>query len=61
MVRDVMGQGDTKAMVVMDSGLQVDLRVVEDSAFASTLNYFIGSKEHSIRLRDRANGIRSAS
>jgi DNA polymerase (family 10) len=44
-------------MVVMDSGLQFDLRVVEDSAFAATLNYFTGSKEHSIRLRDRANGL----
>ncbi len=54
-VRDVMSKGQTKSMVVMDSGLQFDLRVVADDAFAATLLYFTGSKEHGIRLRDRAN------
>lgn len=55
MVRDVMASGATKSMVVMDSGLQFDLRVVPDAAFEATLLYFTGSKEHGIRLRDRAN------
>ncbi len=54
-VKDVMSKGDTKSMVVMDSGLQFDLRVVPDASFAATLLYFTGSKEHGIRLRDRAN------
>ncbi|MDA1297892.1 MAG: DNA polymerase/3'-5' exonuclease PolX [Chloroflexi bacterium] len=54
MVKDVMASGATKSMVVMDSGLQFDLRVVPDAAFAATLLYFTGSKEHGIRLRDRA-------
>lgn len=54
-VKDVMSKGSTKSMVVMDSGLQFDLRVVPDDAFAATLLYFTGSKEHGIRLRDRAN------
>ncbi len=54
-VSDVMSKGATKSMVVMDSGLQFDLRVVPDAAFAATLLYFTGSKEHGIRLRDRAN------
>ncbi len=54
-VSDVMSKGKTKSMVVMDSGLQIDLRVVPDEAFAATLLYFTGSKEHGIRLRDRAN------
>jgi len=49
-----MAKGETKSMVVLDSGLQVDLRVVPDAAFAATLLYFTGSKEHGIRLRDRA-------
>ena len=53
-VSDVMAKGETKSMVVLDSGLQVDLRVVPDDAFAATLLYFTGSKEHGIRLRDRA-------
>lgn len=55
MVRDVMSKGSTKSMVVMASGLQFDLRVIPDDAFAATLLYFTGSKEHGIRLRDRAN------
>ena len=53
-VSDVMAKGETKSMVVLDSGLQVDLRFVPDDAFAATLLYFTGSKEHGIRLRDRA-------
>lgn len=53
-VRNIMAKGETKSMVVLDSGLQVDLRVVPDAAFAATLLYFTGSKEHGIRLRDRA-------
>jgi DNA polymerase (family 10) len=53
-IRNIMAKGETKSMVVLDSGLQVDLRVVPDAAFAATLLYFTGSKEHGIRLRDRA-------
>jgi DNA polymerase (family 10) len=54
-VKDMMASGATKSMVVMASGLQFDLRVVPDAAFAVTLLYFTGSKEQGIRLRDRAN------
>jgi DNA polymerase (family 10) len=50
----VQARGDTKASVVLDGGIQADLRVVNDSEFASALLYFTGSKEHNIIMRQRA-------
>lgn len=53
-IREVSLQGDTKASVILEGGVQADLRVVRDSEYASALNYFTGSKEHNIVLRRRA-------
>jgi len=53
-VTAVLGSGDTKASVVFDDRMQVDLRVVPDSAFGAALMYFTGSKGHNIALRQRA-------
>jgi DNA polymerase (family 10) len=53
-VASVSRQGETKASVVLENGLAVDLRVVKDSEFSTALNYFSGSKAHNIRLRMRA-------
>lgn len=53
-VRDVLAQGDTKASVVLSSGLQVDMRVVPPESFGAALQYFTGSKEHNVALRSRA-------
>jgi DNA polymerase (family X) len=53
-VTQVLGHGDTKASVVLDNGVQCDLRVVTNDAFACALVYFTGSKEHNIVLRSRA-------
>ncbi|MBX3746329.1 MAG: DNA polymerase/3'-5' exonuclease PolX [Verrucomicrobiae bacterium] len=47
-------QGETKASVVLDNGLQADLRVVRDAEFPFALAYFTGSKEHNIVMRQRA-------
>jgi DNA polymerase (family 10) len=52
-VREVLAQGPTKASVVLLSGLQVDLRMVEHDCFGSLLQYFTGSKQHNIALRTR--------
>jgi DNA polymerase (family 10) len=52
-VTAVLGSGSTKASVVMDDVIQVDLRVVEESAFGAALMYFTGSKTHNIELRQR--------
>ncbi len=53
-VRDVLQEGDTKASVVLKSGLQVDLRVVPQESYGAALMYFTGSKAHNIRMRNRA-------
>jgi DNA polymerase (family 10) len=53
-VSQVLGHGDTKASVVLESGVQCDLRVVGNDEFACALVYFTGSKEHNILLRSRA-------
>ncbi|MBI4823973.1 MAG: DNA polymerase/3'-5' exonuclease PolX [Nitrospirae bacterium] len=53
-VRDILSQGQTKSSVVLEEGIQVDLRVVEKTSFGAAIAYFTGSKEHNIRLREMA-------
>lgn len=53
-VKRVLAKGKTKSTVVLTNNLQVDLRVVEEESFGSALQYFTGSKEHNIRLRELA-------
>ncbi len=53
-VKAITGKGETKSSVVLSSGMNMDLRVVNDSQFPSTLHHFTGSKEHHIPLRRRA-------
>ncbi len=53
-VVEIIAQGDTKASVLLEGGVQCDLRVVEDAEFAPALLYFTGGKEHNIVLRQRA-------
>lgn len=49
-----LAAGETKCSVRFDSGIQADLRIVPESAFGAALLYFTGSKEHNVRLRERA-------
>ncbi|MBI4788629.1 MAG: DNA polymerase/3'-5' exonuclease PolX [Chloroflexi bacterium] len=53
-VREVNAQGGTKASIVAGNGMQVDLRVLEPARWGTALQYFTGSKEHSIELRQIA-------
>lgn len=53
-VQAITGKGETKSSVVLSSGMNMDLRVVNDSQFPYTLHHFTGSKEHHIPLRRRA-------
>lgn len=53
-VKEVLASGTTKASVIVSGGLQVDLRIVGHDSFGSTLQYFTGSKQHNINLRERA-------
>jgi len=47
----VIAKGDTRSTVVLRSGLQVDLRVVQQVSYGAALMYFTGSKQHNIALR----------
>ncbi len=53
-VERVLASGDTKGSIVVEGGTQVDLRVVEPGSYGSALQYFTGSKEHNVRLREMA-------
>ncbi|HTY58947.1 MAG TPA: DNA polymerase/3'-5' exonuclease PolX [Bacteroidota bacterium] len=53
-VTAVVAQGDTKSSVTLASGINCDLRIVDDAEFPFALNYFTGSKEHNVELRTRA-------
>ncbi|WP_432798258.1 DNA polymerase/3'-5' exonuclease PolX [Poriferisphaera sp. WC338] len=53
-VKDVLVSGKTKTSIRTKLGIQVDLRIVPDESFGPALLYFTGSKEHNVRLRERA-------
>ncbi|HUS47984.1 MAG TPA: DNA polymerase/3'-5' exonuclease PolX [Phycisphaerae bacterium] len=53
-VKRVLAKGSTKASVVLDGEVQADLRVVPKRSFGAALQYFSGSKEHNVRLREIA-------
>ena len=54
MVESVIAHGPTKSSVRFRSGIQADLRVVKSAEYPFALNYFTGSKEHNILMRQRA-------
>ncbi len=54
MVKEVLAAGKTKGSVIVEGGIQVDLRVVPRDSLGAALQYFTGSKAHNIRLRDIA-------
>ena len=57
-VKRVLAEGKTKGSVTVslekDRELQIDLRVVDRESFGAALQYFTGSKEHNVRLRESA-------
>jgi DNA polymerase (family 10) len=54
-VQEVLVHGPKKTSVVVEPGIQVDLRLSEPESFGAMLQYFTGSQQHNIRLRDYAN------
>ncbi len=50
-VNSILASGDTRASVVLKSGIQVDVRIVPRESFGAALLYFTGSKAHNIALR----------
>ena len=54
-VREVLVNGPRKTSVIVEPGLQIDLRTGESDSIGAMLQYFTGSQQHNIRLRDFAN------
>ena len=59
-VEQVLGKGDTKISVLLNTGLQVDVRMIEPKSYGAALQYFTGSKAHNVELRTYAkeNGFK---
>ncbi|MSU70194.1 MAG: DNA polymerase/3'-5' exonuclease PolX [Opitutaceae bacterium] len=53
-VKEVTAQGETKASVRFESGVQADLRIVPEDQFVFALHHFTGSKDHNVQMRQRA-------
>src|SRR5437868_2395687 len=53
-VERILARGETKSSVIVERGLEIDLRVVPAAAWGAALLYFTGSKEHNVRLRGYA-------
>lgn len=47
----ILAAGDTKGSVVLENGLQVDLRAVKPGEFPFAMHYFTGSRDHNIAMR----------
>ncbi len=56
-VEHISGKGETKTSVLLDSGIQCDLRLVDDRQFPFALHHFTGSKEHNTAMRQRAKSM----
>lgn len=57
LVETVLQRGDTKQRVRLRTGIELDLRVVPQSSFGAAMQYFTGSKEHNIVVRQRAKDL----
>ena len=57
LVETVLQRGDTKQRVRLKTGIELDLRVVPQASFGAAMQYFTGSKEHNIVVRQRAKDL----
>lgn len=53
-IKEVVNQGEKKASVVLKNELQVDVRVIQRKELGSMLQYFTGSMQHNVILRQYA-------
>ncbi len=53
-VESVQAKGQTKSTIRLQSGMHCDLRIVPEKSFGAALQYFTGSKDHNISLRNIA-------
>ena len=50
-VDEVISRGSSKTFVRLNNGMDVDLLVVPQESFGSSLQYFTGNKEHGVAMR----------
>ena len=53
----VLQRGETKQRVRLKTGMELDLRVVPEESFGAAMQYFTGSKEHNVVVRQRAKDL----
>jgi DNA polymerase (family 10) len=53
-IQRVLNHGETKSSILLENGIQCDLRVVPDEQFIFALHHFTGSKEHNVAMRQLA-------
>lgn len=53
-VKRILGKGKTKSTIILNNDVQADLRIVPEKSFGAALQYFTGSKEFNIKLREIA-------
>jgi DNA polymerase (family 10) len=53
-IMDVIAKGENKVSFKLRSGLQVDVRLLPPESFGAAMQYFTGSKNHNVQLRQRA-------
>lgn len=51
---EVLSKGETKGSIRTDSGLRIDLRIVDRESLGAAKQYFTGSQQHNVRMRQRA-------
>ncbi len=56
-VTQILGAGETKGSVIFDGRVQMDIRVVPTPSFGAALQYFTGSKDHNVHLREIAKKL----
>jgi len=53
-IQDMIAKGENKVSFHLSNGLQVDVRLLPTASYGAALQYFTGSKAHSVTLRQRA-------
>jgi DNA polymerase (family 10) len=53
-ITEILAKGEDKVSVKLKNDMQVDLRLLDAESYGAALQYFTGSKEHNVALRDHA-------
>ena len=53
-IQEVLAKGDNKVSFKLRSGMQVDVRMLPAESYGAAMQYFTGSKNHNVTLRQRA-------